>query len=151
MTDKDIDKMFQASVSSEDEQLTKADEQLLQSFFADCQTELPDDGFSDRVMAALPSLEAEKAVAKRRRMEHLWTLVCIAIGIIGAVVCQGWEQIQGLLFSMKIDFLLSGSRALTHAADTLGHSQNWGMVLMGCLVLAMVWGYNEFMDAKERI
>ena len=93
MTDKDIDKMFQTSAGSEDEQLTRTDEQLLQSFFADCQTELPDDGFSDRVMAALPTLEAEQAVANRRRMEHLWQLVCIAIGIVGAVVCQGWEQI----------------------------------------------------------
>lgn len=71
--------------------LAQDDEQLLQSFFADCQTELPDDGFSDRVMAALPSTEAEKAAVMRRRMEHVWTLVCVAIGLIAAVVCQGWE------------------------------------------------------------
>lgn len=144
MTDKDIDKMFQASISHEDEQ-------LLQSFFADSQMELPDDGFSDRVMAALPSVETEKAAAASRRLERLWTLICVAIGVVVAVVCQGWEQIQELLFSMKIDFLLSGSRALTHAVDTLGHSQNLWMVLTGCLVLVMVWGYNELMDVKERI
>ena len=124
------------------------DEQLLQSFFADCQTELPDDGFSDRVMAALPSTEAEKAAVMRRRMEHVWTLVCVAIGLIAAVVCQGWEQIQGFLFSMKIDILMSGSRALTHAVDTLCHSQNLWMALAGCLVIALVWGYNKALDAK---
>lgn len=128
--------------------LVQDDEQLLQSFFADCQTELPDDGFSDRVMAALPSTEAEKAAVMRRRMEHVWTLVCVAIGLIAAVVCQGWEQIQGFLFSMKIDILMSGSRALTHAVDTLCHSQNLWMALAGCLVIALVWGYNKALDAK---
>lgn len=128
--------------------LAQDDERLLQSFFADCQTELPDDGFSDRVMAALPSTEAEKAAVMRRRMEHVWTLVCVAIGLIAAVVCQGWEQIQGFLFSMKIDILMSGSRALTHAVDTLCHSQNLWMALAGCLVIALVWGYNKALDAK---
>ena len=128
--------------------LAQDDEQLLQSFFADCQTELPDDGFSDRVMAALPSTEAEKAAVMRRRMEHVWTLVCVAIGLIAAVVCQGWEQIQGFLFSMKIDILMSGSRALTHAVDTLCHSQNLWMALASCLVIALVWGYNKALDAK---
>ena len=128
--------------------LAQDDEQLLQSFFADCQTELPDDGFSDRVMAALPSTEAEKAAVMRRRMEHVWTLVCVAIGLIAAVVCQGWELIQGFLFSMKIDILMSGSRALTHAVDTLCHSQNLWMALAGCLVIALVWGYNKALDAK---
>lgn len=126
----------------------KINDQRLQSFFADCQTELPDDGFSDRVMAALPSTEAEKAAVMRRRMEHVWTLVCVAIGLIAAVVCQGWEQIQGFLFSMKIDILMSGSRALTHAVDTLCHSQNLWMALAGCLVIALVWGYNKALDAK---
>ena len=128
--------------------LAQDDDQLLQSFFADCQTELPDDGFSDRVMAALPSTEAEKAAVMRRRMEHVWTLVCVAIGLIAAVVCQGWEQIQGFLFSMKIDILMSGFRALTHAVDTLCHSQNLWMALAGCLVIALVWGYNKALDAK---
>ena len=131
--------------------LAQDDEQLLQSFFADCQTELPDDGFSDRVMAALPSVESEKAAIMRRRMEHVWTLVCVAIGLIAAVVCQGWEQIQGFLFSMKIDILMSGSRALTHAVDTLCHSQNLWMALAGCLVIALVWGYNKALDAKNNL
>lgn len=144
MTDKDLDMINQTMLGQDDEQ-------LLQSFFADCQTEIPDDGFSDRVMAALPSTEAEKAAVMRRRMEHVWTLVCVAIGLIAAVVCQGWEQIQGFLFSMKIDFLMSGSRALTQAVDSLCHSQNLWMLLAGCLVVAMVWGYNEAMDAKGRI
>ncbi len=71
--------------------------------------EIPDEGFSDKVMLSLPALEQERALVKRRRLEHLWTAVCMAIGVIAAVVCQGWEQILGLFYNMKIDFLLTGS------------------------------------------
>lgn len=146
MTDKMIDNMN----GMELEPLSATDDQLLQAFFADNRMEeVPDDGFSDKVMQALPALEQEKALAKRRKLEHLWTAVCMAIGVIAAVVCQGWEQIQGWLFSMKIDFLLSGSRALTHVAESIGHSQNLLTLLAGFVVLIMVWGYNELADARE--
>ena len=146
MTDKINDKIKSLDM----EPLNASDEQLLQAFFADNgMAGIPDDGFSDRVMQALPALEQEKALAKRRRLEHLWTAACVAVGVIAAVVCQGWEQIQGWLFSMKIDFLMSGSRALTHVADSIGHSQNLLMMLAGIFVLIMVWGYNELADARE--
>ena len=172
MTDKMIDNIK----GMELEPLSAADDQLLQAFFADNRMEeIPDDGFSDRVMQALSALEQEKtmlaleqkktvlsleqektvltleqkqALAKRRRLEHLWTATCVAVGIVAAVVCQGWEQIQGWLFSMKIDFLLTGSRALTHVADAITPTQNLLMMLAGLLVLVMVWGYNELADAR---
>lgn len=154
MTDKMIDNIN----GMELEPLSAADDQRLQAFFADNRMEeIPDDGFSDRVMQALPGLEQEKtvlsleqkqAVAKRRRLEHLWTAACVAVGIVSAVVCQGWEQIQGWLFSMKIDFLLTGSRALTHLADAITPTQNLLMMLAGLLVLIVVWGYNELADAR---
>lgn len=163
MTDKKIDNIN----GMELEPLSATDDQLLQAFFADNRMEeIPDDGFSDRVMQALPGLEQEKtmlsleqektglsleqkqALAKRRRLEHLWTAACVAVGIVAAVVCQGWEQIQGWLFSMKIDFLLTGSRALTHLADAITPTQNLLMMLAGIVVLVMVWGYNEVADAR---
>lgn len=154
MTDKKNDNIK----GMELEPLSAADDQRLQAFFADNRMEeIPDDGFSDRVMQALPGLEQEKtvlsleqkqAVAKRRRLEHLWTAACVAVGIVAAVVCQGWEQIQGWLFSMKIDFLLTGSRALTHLADAITPTQNLLMMLAGLLVLIVVWGYNELADAR---
>ncbi len=150
MTDKINDNKLK---NINEEPLSLQDEELLQQFFADCQmSEIPDDGFSDRVMHALPALpetETEKSLVKRQRLEHLWTAACVAAGIIIAVVCQGWEQIQEWLFSMKIDFLLSGSRALTHVADSIAHSQNLLMVLAGIVVLIMVWGYNELADARQ--
>lgn len=143
------DKMIDNRNGMELEPLSATDDQLLQAFFADNRMEeIPDDGFSDRVMQALPSLEQEKALVKRRRLEHLWTAACVAVGIVAAVVCQGWEQIQGWLFSMKIDFLLTGSRALTHVADAVTQTQNLLMMLAGIVVLVMVWGYNELADAR---
>lgn len=163
MTDKMIDKIN----GMEFEPLSATDDQLLQAFFADNRMEeIPDDGFSDRVMQALPGLEQEKtmlsleqektglsleqkqALAKRLRLEHLWTAACVAVGVVAAVVCQGWEQIQGWLFSMKIDFLLTGSRALTHVLDAIMQTQNLLMMLAGIVVLVMVWGYNEVADAR---
>ena len=152
MTDKMIDNRNGRKL----EPLSATDDQLLQAFFADNRMEeIPDDGFSDRVMQALPSLDPEKtvlaldqALAKRLRLEHLWTAVCVAVGVVAAVVCQGWEQIQGWLFSMKIDFLLTGSRALTHVLDTIMQTQNLLMMLAGIFVLIMVWGYNELADAR---
>lgn len=150
------DKMIDNRNGMELEPLSATDDQLLQAFFADNRMEeIPDDGFSDRVMQALPALEQEKtvlsleqALAKRRRLEHLWTAACVAVGVVAAVVCQGWEQIQGWLFSMKIDFLLTGSRALTHLADAITPTQNLLMMLAGIVVLVMVWGYNEVADAR---
>ena len=152
MTDKMIDKIN----GMELEPLSATDDQLLQAFFADNRMEeIPDDGFSDRVMQALPGLDPEKtvltldqALAKRLRLEHLWTAACVAVGVVAAVVCQGWEQIQGWLFSMKIDFLLTGSRALTQVLDTIMQTQNLLMMLAGIVVLVMVWGYNELADAR---
>ena len=154
MTDKMIDNIKGMDLEPQ----SATDDQLLQAFFADNRMEeIPDEGFSDRVMQALPALEQEKtvlaldqdqALAKRLRLEHLWTAACVAVGIVAAVVCQGWEQIQGWLFSMKIDFLLTGSRALTHVLDTIMQTQNLLMMLAGIFVLIMVWGYNELADAR---
>ena len=146
MTDKINDK-----IKSQDmEPLNASDEQLLQAFFADnMMAEIPDEGFSDKVMLSLPALEQERALAKRRRLEHLWTAACVAVGVIAAVVCQGWEQILGLFYNMKIDFLLTGSRALTYVADSIDRSQNLLMVQAGIFLLIMVWGYNELADVRE--
>ena len=146
MTDKINDKIKSKNI----EPLSASDEQLLQAFLADnMMAEIPDEGFSDKVMLSLPALEQERALVKRRRLEHLWTAVCMAIGVIAAVVCQGWEQILGLFYNMKIDFLLTGSRALTYVADSIDRSQNLLMVLAGIFLLIMVWGYNELADVRE--
>ena len=49
---------------------------------------------------------------------------------------------------MKIDFLLTGSRALAHLTDAITQTQNLLMMLAGIVVLVIVWGYNELADAR---
>ena len=87
MTDKINDKKLE---SMKGEPLNPQDEELLKMFFSDCQmSEIPDDGFSDRVMQALPALpetDTAMSLVKRQRLEHLWTAACVAAGIIIAVV-----------------------------------------------------------------
>lgn len=138
----------------------KTNEKLLEAFFADCRIDVPDDGFSDRVMAALPedellttvnAIEHLPVVAAYHRLERLWTAACVAIGIIALVLCQGWEQIQSLLFTMKIDFLLSGSRLLTQVTDAFAQFHNLWLVLAGMLTVVCVWGYNELVDARHSL
>ena len=45
------------------ERTSLTDEQLLESFFADARTAMPDDGFANRVMTAIETLEAQQATA----------------------------------------------------------------------------------------
>ena len=72
MTDKINDNKLK---NINEEPLSLQDEELLQQFFADCQmSEIPDDGFSDRVMQALPALpetDTAMSLVKRQRLEHL--------------------------------------------------------------------------------
>ena len=57
------DKMIDNRNGMELEPLNATDDQLLQAFFADNRMEeIPDDGFSDRVMQVLPGLEQKKTV-----------------------------------------------------------------------------------------
>ena len=69
MTDKINDKKLE---SMKEEPLNPQDEELLKMFFSDCQmSEIPDDGFSDRVMQALPALpetDTAMSLVKRQRL-----------------------------------------------------------------------------------
>lgn len=130
--------------------LDSLDDFLVQSFFSNMQMEeIPDDGFSDRVMAALPSGAETSLVSKRRRLERVWTAVCVGLGVLVAVLCQGWEQVQSFFFSLKIDCLLTGSRLLVGVVDSMGSIvHNLWMMLAGMVVLFIVWAYNALVDAE---
>jgi len=131
--------------------LSMDDERLLESFFADCRMDIPDDGFSDRVMAALPSVESQenRVVSMfNRRLEHLWTAVCVIAGLVFLFVFRGMDYLKDSLFAFKISFLTNGSRILSQTVDAFAHSANLWMMLLGVGVLVVVWGYNELMDAR---
>ena len=73
-------------------------DQLLEQFFAACRKEqLPDDGFTRRVMMRLP--------ARQRRLSQLWTLVCIAVGLALFTLIGGWQQVaEGLINVLSSSF-----------------------------------------------
>lgn len=132
MTDKDIVK---------DMELSAEDEMLLQSFFADSQVEIPDDGFSDRVMASLP-------VERRVHWEYLWAAFCLFVGIVVFVVGNGWGSLQDWLFSFRIDSMMSIARLSTLMDGNIASmTTHVLMTLAGIVTLVVVWGYNELMDA----
>ena len=69
------DKMIDNRNGMELEPLNATDDQLLQAFFADNRMEeIPDDGFSDRVMQVLPGLEQKKTVLSLEQ-KQLWLSV----------------------------------------------------------------------------
>ncbi len=61
------------------------DELLVKKFFEGNRIDLPDDGFSHRVMRRLPDRE--------RRLNRLWTALCVVVGV---VCCVKFDWIGGL-------------------------------------------------------
>ena len=120
------------------------DEKLLEAFFADCRVEVPDDGFSQKVMASLP-------VRKHARLEQIWLTLCLLLGASAFVVENGWGRILDVLSALKMELLLAFARQLPHMANALSHmSVNIPMLLAGITTLVAVWGYNVVMDARAR-
>lgn len=84
------------------------DEQLLERFFSEARrTELPDAGFSRRVMRSLP----DRVIG----LSRLWTAFCAALGVVLCAAFGAWEglgeRLGGALRSM-MDIELSRSGLL---------------------------------------
>lgn len=133
MTDKDMDKDMYMELGADDEL-------LVQSFFANARVEIPDDGFSDRVMASLP-------VERRVHWEYLWTAFCLFLGVAVFVLGNGWNHLRDWLFSFKIESLMGVARLSTLVDGSVGSiPAHLLTVLAGIVTLVVVWGYNEMMD-----
>lgn len=144
MTDKKID----------DQLISNEDEQLLASFFENCKMDdLADDGFSDRVMESLP------APAPIHRLEMWWTIACALVGIaflirhnIWGYFVNGVRNVDDSIFSFKIEGLMNLSHAVSDMESAFSHlnfsEQNTLTIVAGLVVIALVWGYNQIMDAR---
>lgn len=120
------------------------DERLLRDFFADCRVEVPDDGFSEKVMASLPS-------RKYARLEQIWLTLCLLLGTAAFVMENGWRRIQEGLSSLHGGLAWDFVQHLPSWADILPHtSANLLTVLGGIVTLVAVWGYNVVMDARAK-
>ena len=63
------------------------DEALLESFFAEARTDVTDDGFVERVMAALP--ERQTSFATLRRWSRLADIIGAIVLVVGAALIFG--------------------------------------------------------------
>ena len=91
--------------------MTDKDEQLLAQFFEPArQQHISDNGFSNRVMEALPARPTEataptatataaatRTTAIYTRLSHLWTACCLLLAGILFSVTDGWSLLQAAL------------------------------------------------------
>ena len=121
--------------------LNDADEQLLQAFFADHQEEIPDDGFSQRVMQHLPA-------PSHRRMERWWQVACLVMGVVFIVSTQMVSSLEDSLFASKVTAMMLFSKALCSLGELVAQPQQLLMMLAGMVTVLCVWGYNKVLDAR---
>lgn len=99
-----------------DKRLDINDEQLLDSFFKEfkeARQPIADDGFTERVMSALPQREAVFSL----RRYSLWLNVVGVVGVIGLMIYLGfftstWELLQGFFTHLLVT-------AMTYDYDAL--------------------------------
>lgn len=67
--------------------MNENDNILIEQFFQEAaQQQIEDNGFSERVMAALP-------VRRINWLSHLWTVFCMTVAAIVFVLTQGWTVV----------------------------------------------------------
>ena len=78
---------------------------LLQHFFSEAaQQQIADDGFTERVMQALP----QQSTFNIKLFNRLWTLFCMAVFVVVFVVFRGWELLA-IHFMVMLRTLLAES------------------------------------------
>lgn len=89
-----------------DKRLEMSEEQLLESFFAEAREPIADDGFTERVMNALP---ARSAVSRLRRYSF-WLNVAGVVSAVALLIYLGfftrtWEFLHGLMARLVVSTL----------------------------------------------
>ena len=130
-------------MTEDHERFSSDDEQILHSFFAEQKVDIPDDGFSDKVMEKLP-------YADNRRLMRCWQIACAIIGIVILFVGQFWGNLQDMLFSSKVEGTMMLAKLVCRLGESLAHTQNLLMYVVGMAVILVVWGYNEVLDARNK-
>lgn len=70
----------------ENENITREEELFVEHFFAECKTDLPDNGFTRRVMSNLPQ--------KACRYNNIWSMLCLLIAGVSFVLFDGVESVR---------------------------------------------------------
>lgn len=113
------------------------DDRLLMQFFGEHQLgEVPDNGFSERVMEHLPD-------SRLVRLSRLWTMVCMLIGLAGFVRVRGWNVLFHYVERLEVprlQYLPMVAWAYMKAFLASGYVPT---ILASVVVIAAVWIYNE--------
>jgi len=92
--------------------MTDNDNILIERLFEEAsRQQIADDGFTKRVMAALP----DNSAAKVRRLSRLWTWFCILVGVALFFLLDGWAVLKATLLAIFNTVLTSLSVLLTTA------------------------------------
>ncbi len=104
------------------------DELLLRKYFNENKADVPDDGFSRRVMRRLPD--------RARRLNRIWTAVCL---LLGTLLCAASDWLGALSTAVKeLAMLISANPVLAEHPYLL-----WQLLVM----IIFVGGYKVL--AKE--
>lgn len=109
--------------------MKEIDDKFLKEFFEEHKQEIPDNGFSHKVISRLPG-------KKITVISNIWVLACSALAIILFLTMDGlqaiWEVVRETFVSMAIDGLATiDPRSLAIAAVVLlfmGVRKVWSMV-----------------------
>lgn len=82
--------------------LQPSDEEIVGKFFAGQTFELPDQGFTSRVMHRLPDSSL--------RLNRIWTAACAAALVAVFILTKGWETLSGTFYGLFADTVTSVSQ-----------------------------------------
>lgn len=98
---------------------------LLQQFFSEAaQQQIADNGFTERVMQALP----QQSTFNIKLFNRLWTLFCVAVFVVLFVVFRGWELLA-VHFMVMLRTVAAG--VIQHQSADADHRVFWTVVRRG--------------------
>lgn len=99
--------------------ITNGEERILKTFFAENKAELPDDGFTERVMDSLPQTA--------RRRNFVWTMVCGLAAVVFFLLADGADRVRV--------FVTNAAQALTSGLSAVHfNAANMQAVAVAALV-----------------
>lgn len=101
-----MDKIHHHISALSEERLEKNEEQLLNAFFAEARQPIADDGFTERVMSALPARSEAFALHRYSR----WLNIIAAVGVVALLLYLGfftrtWDFLQSLIAHIVVGTL----------------------------------------------
>lgn len=104
-----------------------ADDLLLEQFFQAARSEqLPDDGFTHRVMTRVAAADPMSA----SRLSWLWTVACIVVALIVFTLMGGWNIIMAGIVSVLTTMPTTSTQLI--------HLMTCGAILTALVVIELV-------------